>query len=147
MLHALTPWTKLTRFGIPQFRVIRRDLYFNATTYPVGEQLPTEVACHRHRVRQMYEQHLIEPIPETITARPPKGVPASEAQIPAAVLEQEAMQSIDAGLPIDLPEIQMPVVEEVAVTVPSSYLPVPAAKPIAKPKLFTNKTNKTNKRR
>ncbi len=117
------PFTQLTRFGMPQFRVIRRPIEFANELLEVGKPVSSELQNHGVRLRQYYDQRRIEAIPETIPQAPAKGRPASEAAIPDVVLEQQAMEStgIDTGVFADVvPGIEMPVeIEEVRA------LPVP----------------------
>ena len=61
MLHSLIPWSQLTRTGIPVFRAVRRDIVTGGRIVVVGEEVPADLFSSRHRMRQLYEQRLIEP--------------------------------------------------------------------------------------
>jgi hypothetical protein len=62
----LLPWEQLTRFAVPVFRVVRRDLLYDGEVLPVGTVLTPEVATgllsRPVRLRRFYEQRLIEPV-------------------------------------------------------------------------------------
>ena len=65
MIRDLIPWSALTRLGIPPLKVSRRDLVLGEVIVPVGETfdpelLPMEI--RRLRLRQFYEQRLLEPV-------------------------------------------------------------------------------------
>lgn len=65
MIRDLIPWTQLTRTGIPPMKVIRRDLVLGEVVVPVGETLDAELLppdIRRTRLRQFYEQRLLEPV-------------------------------------------------------------------------------------
>lgn len=142
LLHSLPEWNRFTRYGIPQFRVVRRNLTYNGTTLLVGATLPTAFMTLQ-RTRQFYEQRLIAPIAETIVKAPPVGRPASEAIIPPQVLEQQALDAaastgmVETTFIDDLPGVDALLEEDVSEqdSDPAPVLPVHA-----------NKTNKANKR-
>lgn len=142
ILHAVTPWTRLTRYGLPQFRVSRRPLFFNGTTLPVGTIIPTS-HLPLQRLRQFHEQRLIVPIPETIVAAPPPGRPAAEAEVPEQVLEQQAMEAASGeGMCSTLFIDDLPGVEAlVEVDEPNIASPLAVPAPVQ-----ANKSNKANKR-
>jgi len=65
MIRNLTPWTLLTRNGVPPLKVARRALVVGGVTVEVGETLDPELfapAIRRMRLRQFYEQRLLEPV-------------------------------------------------------------------------------------
>jgi hypothetical protein len=61
-------WPYLTRFGIPEFRVIRRPIVTQGITIAVGSTVTPDTFLRRERLRQMYEQRLIEPVGELVKA-------------------------------------------------------------------------------
>lgn len=116
-------FTQLTRYGMPQFRAIRRPMHFAGEVTDVGVVVSDTLQATPGRLRQFYDQRLIEPIPETIPLPPPLGRPASEASIPSVVLEQQAMEAgevEDNGVFADVVlGIDMPVeIEDIAPPVP-----------------------------
>lgn len=65
MIHALMPWNRLTRTGIPPLKVARRDLVLGEVIVPVGETLDPELfpmQIRALRLRQFYEQRRLEPV-------------------------------------------------------------------------------------
>ncbi len=66
-IRDLIPWSQLTRNGVPdQFRIIRRPLTVGEVTFPVGTTVDSVglflPAVARLRLRQFYQQRLIEPV-------------------------------------------------------------------------------------
>jgi len=62
MVHSLIPWTQLTRFSTPDFRVVRRELLVHGEVVPIGADVPAEIVGNPVRLRQLYEQRAIEPV-------------------------------------------------------------------------------------
>jgi hypothetical protein len=65
MIHDLIPWRTLTRTGIPALKVTRRQIVLGEVIVPVGETLDPELLplqIRRERLRQFYEQRLLEPV-------------------------------------------------------------------------------------
>lgn len=112
--HNQKSFTQLTRYGMPQFRAIRRPMEYAGESVEVGMPVTAALQATPGRLRQFYDQRRIEPIPETI--------PTSTGDIPAVVLEQQALQAgeVQTGVFADVvPGIEMPVdIEEVMQPVP-----------------------------
>jgi hypothetical protein len=64
MIRNLIPWTQLTRLSIPDMQVARRPLTIGEVTLQVGDHLTPSLfspSVRRARLRQYYEQRLLEP--------------------------------------------------------------------------------------
>ena len=115
MLHSLIPWSQLTRTGIPVFRAVRRDIVTGGRIVVVGEEVPADLFSSRHRMRQLYEQRLIEP-----TTVPPgsrqlmrerMAVNTAASTMAAAEAEAEAEKLVGEGTR-DLNFPSIPIAEE-----------------------------------
>lgn len=73
----LLPWSKLTRNGVPRFRVSRRPMTTLATTFEVGAELPVGAVANQSRLRQLYEQRAIEPISDSVEVKTQASASAS----------------------------------------------------------------------
>jgi len=151
----IIPWLQLTRYAMPKFQVSRRRLFYGGEYLEPGTPIPDSMVLHRTRVRQLYEQWLIEPIAETVVPRPgtaslvPTPVAAVEVKTLPAVLP--AVVDVPAtNAEFYIPDIALPI-EEVAET-PEASLSLPAAAPVATPatanlaKFFPKPKSKSKKR-
>ena len=121
----IVPWHQLTRYAMPKFRIARRALFFNNQHLQPGTEIPAEMVANRVRVRQLYEQWLIEPVAETVVSRPGVNVVVRSESTVAATFAP--VESIPTALPAApevaavsefyIPDITLPVeVEEDAPT-------------------------------
>lgn len=65
IIRELIPWGVLTRAGIPPLKVARRPMVLGPVIVPVGETLDPELfplQIRKSRLRQFYEQRLLEPL-------------------------------------------------------------------------------------
>jgi len=104
----LIPFTQLTRFGVPDFRVTRRALTLGEVTLAVGTQLNPDLipaAIRLTRLRQFYEQRLLEPVVapkgtrQAHRASPPASAPpvlaVSSQPIPTVATDAAVIPSVD----------------------------------------------------
>jgi hypothetical protein len=97
LLRSLVPWLRLTRSGIPEMRVARRALVTSGVEIAVGDILPVNALCHRSRIRQLYEQRLLEPVVASVGGRqsarvmPTAPVFTPVVSVPIPVAKQAAM--------------------------------------------------------
>lgn len=144
--HNRTPWTKLTRYGIPEFRVVRRSLLFNGQTVEIGQQLPANIREHRNRTKQLYEQRLIEPITETVMAAPAAGQAAKMAKPVGKVKAKEVkINNPTNAASAFIPDVTTAVDEadEVEEVIEEVYgEPVRRARPVVRVPATRSKANK-----
>lgn len=110
-LRSLTPWKKLTRTGLPAFRVSRRPIVTLGQTFEIGALLPLDAVLSKTRFRQMYEQRYIEVASdEKASAQPhPK--------------QQHRSVPVSVAIPPALPSLLPPVVVAVPVVESGGYTP------------------------
>ena len=109
MIRELTPWTQLTRNGIPPLRVIRRPLVFTDRTVEIGEVVDPELfpaQIRRERLRQFYEMRRLEPV----TPLPDSRQYYREREA-AALAEQPVtpITPVASRIVASLPEVEVPV--------------------------------------
>jgi hypothetical protein len=119
MIRSLMPWTQLVRSGeIPAMKIMRRPLSVAGTTVAVGDALPANLLVNRLpngqtvpnriRIRQMYEQRLIEPVVAPKSTR-------QEAMERMAKAEVERVNPTQVGAVVTHPVMQT--AEQVPVSV------------------------------
>ena len=113
MLHSLIPWSQLTRTGIPVFRAVRRDIVTGGRIVVVGEEVPADLFSSRHRMRQLYEQRLIEPttVPPGSRQLMRERMAVNTAASTTAAAEAEAEKPVGEGAR-DLNFPSIPIAEE-----------------------------------
>jgi hypothetical protein len=111
----LLPWSRVTKLGFPQFKVIRRPLTFSGTTYDVDDVLPAEVTQHRVRMRQFYEHRLIAPVEMSVLVKSVDTTTGEVEDVAKTALVVELVEEDHAigedqslgALPFDLPMIDL----------------------------------------
>jgi hypothetical protein len=58
----LIPWRQLTRNGVPEMVVARRPMSLHGSIYQPGHPVSPQDFVNRVRMRQLYEQRLLEPL-------------------------------------------------------------------------------------
>jgi len=156
----IIPWLQLTRYSMPKFQVSRRRLFYGGEYLEPGTPIPESMVMHRTRVRQLYEQWLIEPIAGTVVSRPvaPVGFDVQKSGYSVEVAEAAKAKPLPTIPPavVDIPatnaefyvpDIALPI-EEVVDT-PEASLPLPAAPTTATTNLsnfFPKPKSKSKKR-
>lgn len=113
LTHSLVSWVTLIRSGIPEFRVARKPIHSLGQTLQPGEPIPDELKQNRTRLRQLYEQRVIEPVHAPRGSKQAGRVHVRSGSIP--VTEAVAPVLVSADVLLDAPA---PVTEENDTPVP-----------------------------
>jgi hypothetical protein len=119
LVKSLMPWPQLTRNGIPEFRVIRRPLTLSGRVFEVGETVPFKCVTNRHRLRQFYQQRLVEPVnlPPGTKQAALKAFAEKQARAQQPAPAPVAVSSAAAPVPVSvIPSVEVPVAQESAST-------------------------------
>jgi hypothetical protein len=109
----LIPWNDLTRLAIPPLKVARRPLVLGEVIVPVGETLDPELLTpdiRRARLRQFYEQRLLEPV------NPPQNTRQFAREQYERMQGHEVpitpIQPVASQIVADLPAMDVPVLDD-----------------------------------